>query len=220
MPCTFLWTFAFHRWDEIFTRDDSSDKPQLCGTNSKVDTFPITKILTCASLKVTVIFSIYPHNLCHFLCKPQLDKWSILSITPVSTWFLLLSFIFTRVRSGWKANAGAAESSVSSLDWFQKVFPVLVGDILLTILQKHSNSQNLKILSLFYRYSHGKSSHELHFIVLPVLNFTVKTSHVRHIALARGNLHSSCFYPQTSSQSNQLPRAHYHDQYNVNIRNK
>lgn len=51
-------------------------------------------------------------------CVPSLkilEKYSVLSITLLSSWFFLISLSFTRSRSGWKCST-AAPSSLSSLD--------------------------------------------------------------------------------------------------------
>ena len=70
--------------------------------------------------------------------------------------------------------AGASQRSLSTLDSVQKRLLGLVGPDLYSTLQPLSHRPNVASISLFYRYFHGKCSHELHSVVPPLRVSNVK----------------------------------------------
>ena len=64
--------------------------------------------------------------------------------------------------------AGASQRPLSSLDSVQRRLLGLVGPDLYSTLQLLSHRRNVASISLFYRYFHGKCSHELHSRVPPL----------------------------------------------------
>lgn len=70
MPTTLI-PFIFHWWDVSSTQAASANELLHCGTDSQEGVFPITTILTCSSLVLTVILPTYLSKLCLLLCS----KW-------------------------------------------------------------------------------------------------------------------------------------------------
>lgn len=65
----------FYWWDDTFTWTDSAHKRLFRGTDShEYAPPPITTILTCLCLVITILFPTYSHQLSLLICNP-LTRW-------------------------------------------------------------------------------------------------------------------------------------------------
>ena len=102
--------------------------------------------------------------------------------------------------------AGAAKTTLSSLDRVQRRLRWLVGDDLYGKLQPLSLRRDVASLALFYRYYHGLCSEELHSIVPPLKTFgrttrsstSIQVNHPHYILAPRvnRNFHGDSFSPE------------------------
>ena len=136
-------------------------------------------------------------------------------LTPSALLYLYKSQIRPRMEYCCHIWAGAAKTTLSSLDRVQRRLRWLVGDDLYGKLQPLSLRRDVASLALFYRYYHGMCSEELHSIVPPLKTFerttrfsaTIQVNHPYYIDAprAKNNFHGDSFIPRAAALWNSLP---------------
>ena len=136
-------------------------------------------------------------------------------LTPSALLYLYKSQIRPKMEYCCHIWAGAAKTTLSSLDRVQRRLRRLVGDDLYGKLQPLSLRRDVASLALFYRYYHGLCSEELHSIVPPLKTFerttrssrTIQVNHPHYILAPRVNrkFHGDSFFPRAAAQWNSLP---------------
>ena len=136
-------------------------------------------------------------------------------LTPPALLYLYKSQIRPKMEYCCHIWAGAAKTTLSSLDRVQRRMRWLVGEDLYGKLQPLSLRRDVASLALFYRYFHGLCSEELHSIVPPLKTFgrttrsstSIQVNHPHYILAPRvnRNFHGDSFFPRAAAQWNSLP---------------
>ena len=136
-------------------------------------------------------------------------------LTPPALLYLYKSQIRPKMEYCCHIWAGAAKTTLSSLDRVQRRMRWLVGEELYGKLQPLSLRRDVASLALFYRYYHGLCSEELHSIVPPLKTFerttrssrSIQVNHPHYLLAPRvnRNFHGDSFFPRAVAQWNSLP---------------